>query len=80
MLKLILHKKSDILIKKTDILSYKNVFCDIINILCKNQYYIMKKLNAIVITCGMKMGFSNFDLVGKMYLILTFIIMRGENI
>ena len=34
----------------------------------------MKKLNAIVITCGMKMGFSNFDLVGKMYLILTFII------
>ena len=30
----------------------------------------MKKLNAIVITCGMKMGFSNFDLVGKMYLIL----------
>ena len=40
----------------------------------------MKKLNAIVITCGMKMGFSNFDLVGKMYLILTFIIMRGEYI
>ena len=40
----------------------------------------MKKLNTIVITCGMKMGFSNFDLVGKMYLILTFIIMRGEYI
>ena len=40
----------------------------------------MKKLNGIVITCGMKSGYSNYDLVGEMYLILTFIIMRGEYI